>query len=259
MSKKTKQRRDRIIELTRQQNFMTVEVLSGELGVSAQTVRRDINTLSDANLLRRRHGGAGPFEGAINTSYDLRTAQNPTAKRAIAREAAKFVGDGATIFISIGTTPMMVADALKDTKRLTIVTNNLNAAMALSHEPTNRIILPGGEVRLPDRDILGDEVVALFDNHRAEIGFFGVAGIDEDGTLLDFHGSEVRVREKIRANCRMSVLVADSSKFGRVAPAVGGNITDVDRIIIDRRPGDAFRPMLDGVAERLKVLGDDGS
>ena len=259
MSKKTESRRERIVALARQHELVTVEGLSRELVVSAQTVRRDINFLCSANLLKRRHGGAELFEPPLNISFDLRTTQNAQAKRSIAQATGQLVQDGATVFISIGTTPMMVANALSDKKQLTILTNNLNAAMALSAEPTNRIILPGGEVRLPDRDIWGDEVVDLFDTHRAEVGIFGVAGIDRDGSLLDFHSSEVKVREKIRSNSRLSVLVADSTKFGRAAPAVGGNIADVDRIVIDRLPDDDFAALVEGLDGRVQVAGDSGS
>jgi DeoR family glycerol-3-phosphate regulon repressor len=135
------------------------------------------------------------------------------------------------------------------------MTNNLNAAMSLSKETTNRIILPGGELRLPDCDILGDEVTSFFDNYRADFGIFGVAGVAEDGALLDFHVSEVRVREKITMNCRTSVLVVDSSKFGRNAPAVGGSIFDVDRIIMDTHQNDDFIPLLERVGDRLVMAG----
>ncbi|MEM7168587.1 MAG: DeoR/GlpR family DNA-binding transcription regulator [Pseudomonadota bacterium] len=258
MSKKAHARREKIVELTRQRNLVTVEGLSRELVVSAQTVRRDINSLCRANLLRRRHGGAELFERPLNLSYDLRTTQNAEAKRSIAQAAAELIQDGTTIFISIGTTPMMVADALKTKKQLTVITNNLNAAMALSTEQSNRLILPGGEVRLPDRDILGDEVVALFNSHRAEVGIFGVAGIDEDGSLLDFHNSEVKVREKIRENCRLSILVADASKFGRAAPVVGGNISDVDRVIIDKSPQEAFAGLISELGARVEISGSYG-
>lgn len=255
MSRKTDMRREEIIALVRQRKNVSVEALVEKLGVSAQTVRRDINHLCDENLLRRRHGGAERFERPLNVPYNLRAATNSRAKSAIGRAAAKMVPDGATVFISIGSTLMTIAEALRAKTRLTIVTNNLNVAMALSDEATNRIILPGGEMRLRDRDILGEQVVEMFGNYRAEFGFFGVAGVAEDGGLLDFHTFEVKVREMIRKNSRTSVLTLDSTKFGRAAPAVGGNIADVDEIILDKRPDREFAHLLDGIEARLQVVG----
>lgn len=254
MTLRKKQRREQIVTLTRQHKSVSVDELADTMDVSTQTIRRDINHLCKLNVLRRRHGGAELFEQQLNTPYDQRTTTNATAKRAIAQVAADIIPDGATVFISIGSTPMMVAEALSGRKQLTVITNNLNAAMALSHETTNRIILPGGELRLPDRDILGEEVSKLFDGYRAEFGIFGVAGVATDGGLLDFHASEVAVREKIRAGCKTSILVLDSTKFGRAAPAVGGNISDVDMIILDKLPDGDFTPLSERVGERLKLV-----
>ena len=141
MSQKKNTRRQTIVELTLQQKYVAVDDLAQALGVSAQTVRRDINHLCDMNVLRRKHGGAAVFESERNAPYDQRAATNPSAKRAIALAAAGLIPDGSTIAISIGTTPMMVADALGNKKNLMVVTNNLNAAMSLSRETTNRIIL----------------------------------------------------------------------------------------------------------------------
>ncbi len=254
MTLRKKQRRDHIVALTRQHKSVSVDELADMMDVSAQTIRRDINHLCKLNVLRRRHGGAELFEQQLNTPYDQRTTTNAAAKHAVAQAAAEMIPDGATVFISIGTTPMMVAEALSRRKQLTVITNNLNAAMALSRETTNRIILPGGELRLPDRDILGDEVAKMFESYRAEFGIFGVAGVATDGGLLDFHASEVAVREKIRSGCKTSILVLDSTKFGRVAPAVGGNIANVDRVILDKAPDAEFAPLLTQNTERLRLV-----
>lgn len=248
-------RKDQIMELTLERGIVSVGDLAEKLSVSTQTVRRDINQLCHDNLLRRRHGGVERFEKPLNTPYDVRTATNPDYKHAIANAAAEMVADGSSVFISIGSTPTMVAEALRAKKNLTIMTNNLNAAMVLSEEATNRIILAGGELRLPDRDILGEEVTSFFDSYRAEFGIFGVAGVAEDGALLDFHASEVRVREKIRMNCRTSILVVDSTKLGRNAPAVGGSIFDVDRVIMDKHQNNDFMPLLERVGDRLVIVG----
>ena len=243
------------MQLTRQMKIVSVELLAEKLAVSGQTIRRDINHLCDDNQLRRRHGGAELFEQQLNTTYQQRSTTNLDGKRAVAVNAAKKIPDNATIFVSIGTTPMMVAEALRDKKHLTIVTNNLNAAMALSHEVTNRIILPGGEMRLPDRDIQSEEAVSIFSNYRADFGIFGVAGIAEDGAMLDFHNSEVRTRGAIRQNCRTSILVTDSSKFGRSAPAVGGHISQVDQVLVDCMPENNFSPILNSFHDQIEIVG----
>jgi len=245
-----------ILRVARQNGRVTVDDLAESLGVSAHTIRRDINALCAEAKLRRVHGGAEFLDGRANMPYGARAVLNLDAKRRVAEVVAGMVPDGATVFISIGTTPAVVAEALAERDSLTVVTNNLNAAMALARNESHRIILPGGEMRLPDRDLLNEGVIEMFAAYRADFGIYGVGGIDLDGSLLDFHEPEVRTRLHIRQNSRCSILVADRSKFGRRAAAVGGQLRDADHVVIDRRPDERFEALLTGLGARLLVAED---
>jgi DeoR family glycerol-3-phosphate regulon repressor len=128
--------------------------------------------------------------------------------------------------------------------------------MALSEEISNRIILPGGELRLPDRDFVGEEVVEFFDRYRAEFALFGTAGIGAEGELLEFHQAEVRATHRMWQNARKSILVIDHSKFGRLAPAVGGNIARIDHIICDRPPVAPFDHLVEQLGDRITFAED---
>jgi len=251
-------RRSVILELAQRQGRVMVDQLADELGVSTHTVRRDLNALCEETKLRRLHGGAEFVDGSANMPYAARTVLHFEAKARIARTVAGMVPDGATVFISIGTTPTLTAQALACKEALTVITNNLNAAMALSGNSANRIILPGGEMRLPDRDFLSPEAIELFAAYRADFGIFGVGGIDTDGSLLDFHEPEVRARECIRANSRRAILLADHSKFGRRAAAVGGTLGQADAIVLDRRPPPPFDRLLGPLDGRVHVARDTG-
>ena len=244
-------RRLKVLEAARRDGRVNVESLAAKLGVSAHTIRRDINSLCEEARLRRLHGGAEYVDLDRNLPYRTRAVMNARAKRAIGQRVAGIVPDGATLFISVGTTPTMVAEALSKAERLTVVTNSLNAAAALAEGPGNRIILPGGELRLPDRDLLGEEAIALFGAYRADFGIYGVGGIERDGTLLDFHEAEIRARERIRTNSRTSVLVADRTKFGRHAAAVGGSLGEADVVVIDRAPEPPFDGLLAALPGRV--------
>lgn len=253
MSSKKRKRRARLAEIVNARGTVSIGALAELLDVSTQTIRRDVAKLCENKELRRRHGRVELVKQRLNTPFDQRAGTNLTGKRAIAEAAAEMIPDGATLFISIGSTSLMVAQALQRRKELTVITNNLSAAMALSEELSNRIILPGGEVRLPDRDILGDGVLDFFSRYRAEYGIFGVAGVAEDGRLLEFHSAEVRTRERIRENAQVNMLVLDHSKFGRLAPAAGESITELDHVILDRRPDPQFDPLLQELGSRLHI------
>lgn len=247
-------RQSAILETAQARGRVMVDELADILRVSAHTVRRDINALCAQGKLRRLHGGAEFIEGSSNLPYSARSSLNVAAKQQIAAEVARLIPDRATLFFSIGTTPAVVAAALAEREGLTVITNNLNAAMALSEAPDARIIVPGGELRLPDRDILGSQALEMFAAYRADFAIYGAAGIDSDGMLLDFHAPEVRIRQTARDNARHAIFVADSSKFGRHAPAVGGYLHEADRVVTEARPGAAFAALIDALDDRLIVV-----
>lgn len=245
-----------IVDLARNGGFLSVEMLAEHFAVTPQTIRRDINTLCDANLLRRRRGGAEYVEAPrVNLPYDSRRIIHPLAKQAIGALVAGMIPNGASVSFGIGTTPEFVALAMQGHADLTVVTNNLNVAMALSVARSNRIILPGGTVRLPDRDMLGPHVEEMFGDYRVDVCVFGVGGIEPDGTLVDFDRAEVLVRAAMLGSCRRSILVADVSKLGRPAPARGGRLSDIDLVALDAPPPPEFAPLFaaeDG-SRRLRV------
>ncbi|MEM9604893.1 MAG: DeoR/GlpR family DNA-binding transcription regulator [Pseudomonadota bacterium] len=257
MSNKKRQRRERIAEIVRDRGAISVGALAEILDVSTQTIRRDIDKLCEGDTLRRKHGRVELDAERLNTPFDQRAGTNVMGKRDIGQAAAELVPNGATVFISIGSTPLEVARALHRHTNLTVITNNLSAAMALSEEVSNRIILPGGELRLPDRDILGDDVLKLFSRYRADISIFGTAGVAEDGALMEFHVAELQTRQRIRENSRASMLVLDNTKFGRTAPAIGESLLDIDHVILDRHPGAAYAALLDQLDGRLVLAERD--
>ena len=247
MASKKIRRRDLIQQVVQERGGVSVGALAEMLGVSTQTIRRDLDVLCDGESLRRAHGRIELSVDRLNMPFDQRVDTNHAGKHAVAKKVASMIPNGSTLFLSIGSTPLEVARALASKQELTVITNNLSAAMALSHERSNRILLPGGELRLPDRDIIGEEAVDFFGRFRAEIAVFGVAGVAEDGGLLDFHPTEVRARVQMQELAKKSILVLDRSKFGRHAPAAGANISDIDLVICDRTPAPEFTEMLSGL------------
>ena len=221
--------------MVRGQGFQSIEALAGQFGVTPQTIRRDVNQLCDRGLLRRRHGGVElpPLES--NLAYSDRKVMNLEAKRRIAALVARQIPDGASISLGIGTTPEQVARALLDHSNLVVVTNNLNAAVALAANPTAEIVVAGGRLRNLDLDVMGGDTPQFFERFRVDYAIFGVGAVDADGSLLDFHLDEVRVRMAMAANCRQRFLVLDHSKFGRAASVRGGRLDEVSALFTDRQ------------------------
>ncbi len=110
-------------------------LLSERFDVSVQTIRKDMNDLSDKGMVRRVHGGISLPSANDNLSFTNRDLLNLSAKQRIAQKVALELPEGSSIFLGIGTTPKQVAQALLDHPGLTVVTNNLNAALTLSRNP----------------------------------------------------------------------------------------------------------------------------
>ncbi|TDK50161.1 DeoR/GlpR family DNA-binding transcription regulator [Antarcticimicrobium luteum] len=222
-----------ILTRVRGAGHVTIDALAQAHSVSTQTIRRDANALCAAGALRRLHGGVA-LPQAGNILYNARRMLNETAKRAIGAAFSGRVPSAASLAVSIGTTPEFAIHSLQGQTDLTIVTNNLNIAIFACDREGWTVQVPGGAVRAGDRDVLGPQVEAFFGRYRVDFGVFGVAGVAEDGTLLDFTEEEVAARLAILRNCRRSVLLLDRTKFGRVAHVRGGQITEVDEVICDQ-------------------------
>ena len=123
------ERQAEIADLVRENGFMSVDALSERFDVTTQTIRRDLTTLCDFGVARRRHGGLESASPPGNLAYDSRQILARVAKQTIAREVASHIEDGAALAFSIGTTPELVAEALLRHNNLKIFTNNLNIAM----------------------------------------------------------------------------------------------------------------------------------
>lgn len=244
-------RQDGIVSLLHAKGVVSVDTLATHFGVTPQTIRRDLNHLYEANLLKRRHGGAEPISRPQNESFYARRISRLKAKEQIAAVVAGLIPSGASLLIGFGTTPEQVAMALADHNDLTVVTNNLCAALALTQNMSNNVVLPGGQIRQPNPEILGAEAVQLFSDFKADFGISGVGGLDTDGALLDFDMDEANCHRALRSNCRQRILVLDHSKFGRLAPVRSGSLVDVDVLVTDREIAPAFRAL---IPERAQVF-----
>ncbi|MFZ6690839.1 DeoR/GlpR family DNA-binding transcription regulator [Undibacterium sp. SXout20W] len=250
------ERAEAIVELVRTAGFQSIENLSAQFGVTPQTIRRDVNSLCDRGLLRRRHGGVDVPNNGENLAYTMRQVLHIDAKRSIARRVAHEVPENASLFFGIGTTPEQCALALAEHSQLRVMTNNINVAVALSSNPHCEITLAGGRIRNLDQDVVGSEAHSFFGRFSADIGIYGVAGVAEDGTLLDFSSDEVHMRTELTNHCRQRFLVLDHSKFGRSATVRGGHITDASVVFTNKPIAQELENQLHEAGVRLIICSD---
>lgn len=247
------ERQTEILDLVAQQGYVAIERLTQRFQVTPQTIRRDINTLCDMNLIKRFHGGASRIGNAYNQSYDSRLRESSEAKRKIARMVAETIPDGASVFLNIGTTTEALAEELRDRKDLRIVTNNLIIANMMRESEGGDVMIAGGLVRQSDGGIVGEATTEFLKQFRLDIGVIGISGIDADGTLLDYDYQEIRAAQAIIQSSRQVILVADHSKFGRRAMMRLGNYSDIDHLYTDKMPPPDFMDVINASDMELHV------
>ncbi len=222
-----------ILAIARRDGKVTVDFLAEHMGVTLQTIRRDLSELADAGKLERVHGGAVLPSGTINIAYEERRRLNAEGKTAMAKACAEMIPEDCAIFLNIGTSTEAVATELLHHRNLLVVTNNMNVANILTRNPNCEVIVTGGSLRQSDGGLTGEISTAAIRQFKFDIGVIGCSAIDPDGDILDFDLSEVGVSQTILRHSRRRMLIADQSKFKRKAPARIGSLAEIDDILTD--------------------------
>ena len=250
----TNPRQIRLLEMVRTQGSVSVEQLADTLGVTLQTVRRDVQRLAETGLLARFHGGVrAPGATLENMAYTQRESLHAEGKARIARAVASQVPHGCSLILNIGTTTEAVAKALLHHKRLRVITNNLNVAAILCGNPDCEVIVAGGVVRPRDRGIVGEATVDFIRQFKVDIAVIGISGIETDGSLRDFDYREVKVAQTIVGQAREVWLAADSSKFNRPAMVEMASLAQIGRLFTDQAPPEPFPALLAEAGVRCDI------
>ena len=239
-------RQIKLLDVVRAHGSASVEQLADKLGVTLQTVRRDVQRLAEAGLLTRFHGGVRvPSSTIENIAHRQRESLNADGKARIARAVAKRIPNDCSLILNIGTTTEAIAKALLGHKGLRVITNNLNVAAVLCGNTDCEVIVAGGVVRARDRGIVGEAAVDFIRQFRVDIAVIGISGIEPDGSLRDFDYREVKVAQTIIGHAREVWLAADSSKFNRPAMVELATLSQIDRLFTDKPPPEPFPALLE--------------
>jgi len=210
-----------------------VEELCAKTGVSPATIRRDLEALEAEGKIKRVHGGAVNVDGRLDEPlFDDKTSIASEEKRAIAREAARLLGEGDTIYLDGGSTVLELAKLLRNNSKLTVVTNSLKAASELSSGGP-RLILIGGELRRRSQTVVGSLTRGTLERIHLDKAFMGTMGFTIDEGLTTTDPNEAFTKELVMSRAEQVILLADSAKAGRVSFARAGSVDDIDMLITD--------------------------
>jgi DeoR family transcriptional regulator, aga operon transcriptional repressor len=220
-------RSEDLLSIIRARGSASVSVLSAEVGVSQATVRRDLRRLATVGGIVRTYGGAAVAAPTIGST------SNREAKQRIGRAVAAMIEEGETVVISSGTTALEVARNLVGRRQLTVITNALDVVQVLIDIPGIDLIVLGGSVRPHMHSTLGHVTEMAIRELRADKLIFGIAAIDPVHGLSSDHLPEILIDRALRDMSRTVIVVADSSKVGRVESALVFGLASVDVLVTD--------------------------
>jgi DeoR family fructose operon transcriptional repressor len=253
-------RRRTLLDLVARQGFATLDELVRALGVSESTVRRDLEALDLAGSVKRTHGGA-VYAGEVRAMPALedRVAACHEEKVAIGRAAAALIEDGESVLLDGGTTTLEVARALAGAGRsLQVVTNSLPIAQILTASKAVDLILIGGYVYPRTGVALGPLAVATMQGIRVRKAVLGAGGVVAEG-VYNSNLLLVETERQMMSCGQEVVIVADHTKFGKLALARLCGLDEVHRLVTDTGLPGEYRDLLDrsGIRVHLAAAQDD--
>jgi DeoR/GlpR family transcriptional regulator of sugar metabolism len=228
------ERRRAILELVRTHGRVRAADLARDLGVSPDTVRRDLDELAAAGLVRRVHGGALPA-APPGGGWAARRAQDPATKAGIARAAAGLARDGDVILLDGGTTTLQVAHHLAADLRATVLTNSPPIAVALAGHPSVQVCVIGGTLDKAALVTVGAAALDALRAVRADLCYLGVCGLHPEVGITTTELEERHVKRAMIDGSTRVVALADADKLGTAGPFVVGPLGDLTHLVTERR------------------------
>ena len=234
----TRQRRELLLSRLKLDGQIVAKSLSEELGLSEDTIRRDLRELAGEGLLQRVHGGALPLAAALPASpamgnFAERQRISSGAKPAIARAAAAMIEAGDVVFIDGGTTAVQLARHLPPDLRCTVVTHSPSVAVELAEHPLVDVIVIGGRLFKHSIVAMGPAALDAIAQIRTDIYFMGVCSLHPEQGISTGDYDEAGVKRAIAAAARRTVVLASPEKLDTASPFQIAPMAAVGAIVVN--------------------------
>lgn len=234
------ERQGKILQYIRVHGSGQIKSLADWLDVSQATVRRDLDEMSQAGLIERTHGGAvcNRNGSSFEHRYDEKLTLMEEEKKRIAQAAMNYVKSGDTIFLDSGTTIFYFGSRLSDIPNLTIFTYDIMVAYSIEVHPTSSIIVTGGIRRQGHNNVLiGNMAVEFLRRLQIDRVFLGADAIDPEFGVSNSNIYEAEIKAQAVESGSKVFLLADHSKFNKVALAKVCSLDKIDTLITDSWEG----------------------
>lgn len=223
-----------LVDRARQVGRLDVAEVAADLGVTTETIRRDLTTLERSGLLRRVHGGAIPVERmGFEPALAARDAVLTAEKERIAKAAVTEVPEEGSILLDAGSTTARLAEALPTDRPLTVLVNALPTALSLATRPHLTVLLLGGRVRGRTLATVDTWALDALADTYVDVAFLGTNGVSAQRGLTTPDHAEAAVKRAMIAAARRTVLLADHTKVGTDNLVRFAALEQIDTLITD--------------------------
>lgn len=228
-----KERQNNILEIIKSQKYCTVSFLAKQLFVAPITIRRDLNEMESAGILKRCHGGATvPEYENREVPFELRNKNNYSVKEMLAKRASKLVCEGDVVFLDASSTVSHTVEYFTAEQNLTIITNSTYIIEKLKTKHI-RCYLTGGFPVENSHALVGSIAEQTLADLHANICFFSAQGIDKDGVISDQSEAESSLRRLMIKNSQKQYFIFDSTKYNKHFTFKVCSVSDIENIITD--------------------------
>lgn len=241
-----------ILRLIEQEGTMSIADLAAALGVSLETIRRDLKPLGREGAVVKMHGAVSLPSIVGEAPFERRMRENADAKKAIAAMVAATIRDGESVMLDTGTTTSFLARELLKHRRLTVVTNSSDIARTLATVNDNKVYMAGGELRSDNGAAFGATAIDFVSRFSVAHAVISAGAVNAQG-IMDYDLEEAEFARMVLSCGRRSIVITDMSKFGREGLVRVCGFDAITDLATDGAPPDdlAKALRLDGVALRL--------
>lgn len=245
-------RHTEILKLLESAGSVSISSLASKLGVSLETVRRDVRPLTENGSVVRMHGAVGLAGQMGEAPFQRRMRENASAKQAIARAVAATIRDGESIMLDTGTTTSFLARELTGHRRLTVVTNSSDIARTLATVNGNRVYMAGGELRSDSGAAFGKSALDFVARFTVNHAIISAGAVDTTG-IMDFDLDEAEFARLVLSRAERRAVITDHTKFGRRGLIQVAGFEDIGELVTDRAPARDITASLASAGTKLTV------
>ena len=246
------ERRNEILAKLLVEGKVIVSDLSRAYNVTEETIRRDLEKLENDGLAKKTYGGAVRNESLnVDVPYNVRKQANVLGKQHIASIIASMVDDGDYLVLDASTTALSAVKSIMHKRKITLITNSIEILLELANKTDWNILSTGGVLKEGGLSLVGYQAERMIGSFHVDLAVCSCKGLDMEMGITDSNERDAEIKKAFFKAAKRKVLAADSTKFEKISFVQIANLQDVDVVVTDERPSEAWIQHLSGSGVEL--------